>query len=331
MLRFLMELTVYLDQNILSELRERKLKVSKDKKLICLKNILQSSDIQVVYSNITIVEIKQITNAKYRDEHINLLEKLNAKYIEPRSKKLINKTPRQVLNEFKSKKNDFEILEKTNDLFAKKISGLPVNNTFQELNKGYYDSVELLLKDAVKQLNSINTDDKLVNLMKENLLSLLSNIQSTWKDFPNFDEKNLGPNYFREYKAIKELDILNLDITEVVTKIETIINQDNLEIPIIHSEESIDSKIAKAYSLMNWAGYYQDDFNKIKKNKDRFNSSMNDMKHAVMASKSNFLISNDKNFLMKVKACYSYSSVNTVANSLSDFLSFYTLSQKKRC
>lgn len=68
---------IYLDQNILSDFRSRKIKET-DK---LLKNFLLTTNIQIVYSNITLNEINQIPLDKYKFEHIEVLEELNAKYI----------------------------------------------------------------------------------------------------------------------------------------------------------------------------------------------------------------------------------------------------------
>lgn len=55
---------IYLDQNILSDLKSRKLKETADNYFILFKNFLLESNIQVEYSHITLTEINQIPNDK---------------------------------------------------------------------------------------------------------------------------------------------------------------------------------------------------------------------------------------------------------------------------
>ena len=68
------------------------------------------SDIDVVYSPVTIEEIGQIKDdenfVKHFIEHYQVLEQLEAKYIDPLSKKLIDEKPHKVaLNYLNNKKN----------------------------------------------------------------------------------------------------------------------------------------------------------------------------------------------------------------------------------
>lgn len=75
---------------------------------------------------------------------------------------------------------------------------------------------------------------------------------------------------------------------------------------------------------MNWAGYYSDDFNKIKKGKDRFNASNNNLGNPIMGAYCDFFITSDKALLMKAIACYSYLNLRVEVVSPSEFI-------KKRC
>ena len=75
----------------MSDFRSRKIKET-DK---LLKKFLLTTNVQIVYSNITLNEINQIPLDKYKFEHIEVLDELNAKYIEPVNKKLSDKKPIQ--------------------------------------------------------------------------------------------------------------------------------------------------------------------------------------------------------------------------------------------
>jgi hypothetical protein len=164
--------------------------------------------------------------------------------------------------------------------------------------------------------------------MKKDLPILLnSNLQNSNK-LTRFDHLALGTRPFREYPPIKNLNISELPSTEVVFEIENVFNKEDTTTTWIDNfNDSIESKISRAYTLMNWAGYYPDDFDKIKKNHDRFRASNNDMQHATIASNVNlhttFLISNDYAFRMKAIASYEYAGVHTIVCSSETFLEKY--------
>lgn len=330
-----MDMLIYLDQNILSDLRARKLEEVNDKYLILLKNVLLASNIQVVYSHITLAEINQISIDEYRVEHINLLEELNAKYIEPNSKKLSDKKPNQVWVDYIDKINSKDDMVGTDCLGAtienlsRKLSGLPIENSFREIGISLENSMKDISTVCIEQLDSIDENNfeepfkSIIKQMKERIPILLNSSQK-FDTLSKFDNQPFGPKCFREYEPIKNLNISELASSEVVSAIESIVNQENTTSDWIDNfDDSVEKKIPKAYSLMNWAGYYPDDFDKIKKKNDRFRASNYDMQHATVASKATFLISNDYAFRMKAIASYEYAGVRTVVCSASAFLQEY--------
>jgi hypothetical protein len=306
-----------------------------------LKHVLITSDIQIVYSHIILAEINQIPIDKYKIEHIELLEELNAKYIEPKSKKLRNDRPTQVwTNYIENLNSEDDILGLKNislniDNFSRKASGLPIENSFKEIGESLENSQENLTKTIIDLLNIDFNEDNLkepfkgnakqvkclIEQMKKDLPEILNNRQPVANEFNKLDNLPLGPKPFREYRPIKDLKISGLASSEVVLAIENVFNKEN---PTSswrnNSNDTLENKIAIAYSLMNWAGYYPDDFDKIKKGKDRFRASNNDMQHAVMASKITFLISNDYLFRMKTIASYEYAGSPTIVCSAQSFL-----------
>lgn len=332
---------IYLDQNILSDLRDRKLKEMNDKYMLVLKHVLLSSKIQVVYSHITLAEINQISNDVYKIEHIDLLEELGAKYIEPRSKKLSHKAPSQVWTDYMENLDssndvfDFQNIALSVDNLSRKGAGLPIESSFKEIGNNLENDLQNLSKTIIDLLNiDFNEEDlkepfksnatqikSLIEQMKKDLPRLLNNRPSIANKFTRLDNLPLGPKPFREYKPIKDLNVSNLASSEVVLAIENVFNREN---PTSswrnNSNDTLEDKIAISYSLMNWAGYYPDDFDKIKKNRDRFRASNNDMQHAVMASRATFLISNDNAFRMKAIASYEYASSGAIVCSAQSFL-----------
>ena len=94
-----MNILIYLDQNTLSDLRDRKLHESENEHLKSLKDVLKLEKISVVYSHITLNEILQIKNQEYQTEHIQLLTDLNAKYINPLQRTLSPLAPETIWSE----------------------------------------------------------------------------------------------------------------------------------------------------------------------------------------------------------------------------------------
>lgn len=325
---------IYLDQNILSDLRVRKLKETADNYFVLFKNFLLKSNIQVVYSHITLAEINQIPNDKYRMEHLDVLKELNAKYIEPKNKKLSDKKPSQIWIDYvkylNSENNIIGIksFEATIENLSRKLSGLSVEGSPEEIGLSLENSIKDFSKICVEQINSINENSfeeplkSAIKQMKEKIPILLDSSRK-FNSLSSLDGQPFGPKSFREYEPIKSLNISKLPSSEVVLAIEKICNKNNEFNWRDSFEDSIENRISMAYSLMNWAGYYADDFDKIKKNTDRFRASNNDMQHATFAAKATFLISNDYLFCMKAIACYEYSRVDTIVCSVQTFLEKY--------
>ena len=71
---------------------------------------------------------------------------------------------------------------------------------------------------------------------------------------------------------------------------------------------------------MNWVGYYADDFTKTNRKKNRFRASNNDLMHVRNAAGSTMLISRDRAFLKKAKACYAHLEISTVVANTDDVL-----------
>jgi len=342
-----MAVRIYLDQNILTELRERKIKQSINSNyLIKLKEILSIPNIETIYSHITLTEINQISNNKFKLEHIDLLDELNAKYIDPHKKKLLNKTPSKIWVKYKEELHiqnvplELKALEKTFDTFSRKISGLPTESSFKEINTDLDNFFKELPNKMFDLLDNLEFDEKdlkepyknnkkeienIIEKIKNNLPQVLTDIPSTNNVFTKFNDIPLGPKSFRELDAIKKLNIKTLPSSKVILAIENVISKEK---PSSHGwikdmSKTLEDKIAIAYCLMNWADYYSDDFNKVKKNRDRFLSSKNDMLHTAMATGATFLISDDKAFRMKAIAAYEYVGIQPTVCSLEEFIKKY--------
>lgn len=334
-----MHFLIYLDQNILSDLRQRKIEETKNEHFAILKNIIKSEYTTLIYSYITFEEILQIPNIKYQKEHIDLLTELDAIYLDYLPGRLINLNPHNMWNNFLEDmhiKDEFGIsqLMATSQLISRKISGLPVKENFMELHKKVKIDLFSSISYCENILNSIDLSHygelgKTYKIFMLNQINQLKEKSQTFKPQKISNEQQLGPQAFRAIPKLKALEIKNMEANSVVNKIDELFKQENNNSTLEqYFEKTPLNDIVRAYNLMNWAGYYPDDFTKTKKNKDRFNASNKDMMHAVIASSCDFLISNDVNFCKKAIACYAYSGIKTVVCNLNDFIKEHAIKIK---
>ena len=329
-----MNAVIYLDQNTLSDLRERRLVANQGENMRLLKHVLISNSVQVIYSHVNLSEINQISVDKYKVEHIHLLNELHAKYIEPLSKLHDEREPFQVWSDYLQNEIDnvntgISSLAEVSELSTRKLSGLPIELSFDEINTKLKDSLKSMLDSCAEELDGIDIDELeepirsyFINV-KSQLPELLAESQQM-ESLPVADNQELGPRVFRGCSELQKANFENLPSNEVVDAIEAIFEVENEGFNWSdYFEESPQNRVARAYNLMNWAGYYADDFDKVKKNNDRFRASNNDMQHTVMGLGASFLISSDNNMLMKAKASYKYVGSPTIACSPNEFLKDY--------
>ncbi|MBZ7361095.1 hypothetical protein [Klebsiella grimontii] len=329
-----MSYLIYLDQNTLSNLRQRKIDEMKLDEYIKLKAALKLSEIITVYSYVTLQEISQIKNDEYKKEHIELLAELNAAYIEPKSNQLTDIAPEKIWKSFlQIQKENSElgidsIIDST-ELFSRKISGIHVDESFDDIKNKVNESLNNMLECAEKKLDSIEVLT-LPNELQQKIIDLQSNLKKLLANSLQITpplvacNQQLGPTPFRQLPQIKILDILNADVKDVVNLIETAFQTENSTFNLNdYFEKTPQSDSARAYCLMNWAGYYSDDFTKVTEKKDRFKSSRNDMQHVVAAIGANFLISDDARFCRKAQACYAYIGISTIVCSAKYFIENY--------
>ncbi|MFB1115070.1 hypothetical protein RF240_04760 [Dickeya dadantii] len=329
-----MSYIIYLDQNTLSNLRQRKIDEMKLDEYMKFKTVLKSPEIITVYSYVTLQEISQIKNEEYKKEHIELLTELNAAYIEPSSNQLTDIAPETIWKSFlQIQKENFELgidsIITSTELFSRKISGIHVNESFDDINNQVNESLNNMLEFAGRQLASIDLSS-FPNELQQKMIDLQINFNKLLKTSLQITppivacNQQLGPLPFRQLPQIKTLDILNADVKDVVNLIETAFQTENSTFNLNdYFEKTPQSDSARAYCLMNWAGYYSDDFTKVTEKKDRFKSSHNDMQHVVAAIGANFLISDDARFCRKAQACYAYIGISTTACSTKYFIENY--------
>lgn len=309
---------VYLDQNVVSDMRERVLSETHDENLRALKTLCTPKKVDVLYSTTHLREIQQIPHENYRLEHLSVLNGLGAAYLTPVTNLLIRNHPKKVWDDFVENESQNSAVGigsvmEAQDLINRKLCGLPVDQTFTQLNLRLHSGLRLILENSLAQIENMPTSElgedqtELVKTQISDQLSSLENIPSL--DIP--DDQELGPRPFRKLGQIKEIE--KYPAEKVLTQIEQLFRECN---PDFHWSNYIDdtpeNQIAICYSLLNWAGYCADDFTSTKKGKDRFNASNNDLTHVQSGARCSFLVSQDLAFLKKADAIYKHLNIGTV-------------------
>lgn len=308
--------TLYLDQNLISDLRPRKL-ASSSKDLHRLHDLLQGKNCAIVISPTHLQEIHQIQNDKYIKEHIDVLQQLDVKYIRQIGDNPTDCSFNDIWNEYLNNVEEnisigvSDIVE-VMELIGKNTSGIPTPYTLKELLESLkrltlsaYDTVDrnVLTPEECKSL-----DDEIRKANSIDGTSILKNIET-------------GPKPFRESNEVSALQIMNREPGEVITIIQKVFIDAN---PNYDWDQffnvTLADQISKCYTLMNWCGYYADDFTKVKKKNDRYKASFNDQMHCSHAITSEYLISNDNKLRMKALACYLHLGIKTKPISLDNYL-----------
>ena len=141
-------------------------------------------NIQVVYSDVTLAETIQIPKDEHMVEHLQVLEELNAKYIDPLNNKLRNEKPIKICIEYLKNLKSFYSTPYPNfattmDKFSRKISGLPIEQSIEEISKNIIDNTENIMKISVNQINALNENEyeepmkSAINLMKKKFAKII--------------------------------------------------------------------------------------------------------------------------------------------------------------
>lgn len=308
---------LYLDQNILSDLRERKIAEGTDGGLKnFLLRIQGALAVRTVYSSVHLDEIKQIPKSDYVEEHISLLSSLDALYIEPLTHQLSSRNPPDVWAAYLKNEDDnrdmgVDAVTQQLDLLQRKLSGLAVEEPIDALGTKIQDSLRSMRMNAVTEVrnidpNSISAEERSqLPQLRRVLEAQLAQVNES-KNL-NIDERTpLGPKSFRNSGLLSGIDA-RLSADDIIPVLEQVFASTNPDFKWeSYFDKTTDSQIARCYWLMNWAGYHADDFTHTKKSKDRFGASMKDMAHVQYAAYCHYLISKDVAFSKKALACYKY-------------------------
>lgn len=307
--------TIYLDQNVLTELRVNKLYTS-DPKLIQLLKLLTSSKYTIVYSRVNLLEIYNIDNKVYIDEHLETLRLLNAIYWDrlfipnEHNVYVIYKNFVKV-HEGKFSKN----LDASNKKFIKRLNGIDIGITTK-------DSFNSMLSEAVSIPFSY-LDDKIPIFRKVNKYFSKKAVDFTINYFSKISDELLDfdPINFRDYINI-DTEVESIVAEEAMFSIiKALCDYDPNFINIFQFDESnIETKIELFFNFLNWVGYYSDKFQNDTNKKGFHAASMRDASHAGKAWHFDYVLSNDYKFRQKTKACYAFVGSKTKVLSIDEFL-----------
>jgi len=307
--------TIYLDQNVLTELRVNKL-YKNDLKLIQLLRLLTSEKYTIVYSSVTLLEIYNIDNKIHIDEHLETLKLLNAIYWD----RLFTPNEHNVhfiyKNFVKVREGKFsKKLHASAEKFIKRINGITTGITTK-------DSFNSMLGEAVN-IPFYYLTDKMPILTKLNKYFSKKAVDFTINYFSNISDQlpDFDPVHFRE--CIKmDTEIKSIEAEEAMFFIvKSLCDYDPHFINIFQFDGgNIETKIEFFFNFLNWIGYYSDKFQNDTNKKGFHAASMRDAAHAGTAWHFDYLLSEDYKFRQKTKACYAFVGSTTKVLSIDEFL-----------
>ena len=312
--------TIYLDQNVLSDLRYRKLKANPISPFAYIYIRIKEQKCHLLYSDVHLKEIKQITKKEYIDEHIHLLHDTMAIHIDHELQKLDFVDPHTIWDNYNQKCNN-SIEQSVNSVFTKldkKLSGVKVDETFKDLFTENAENAQAFNSEAKRILSSLKEEDfkdtgidfnefqkNQYVLIKKQLKEQQKKITNSIEEI-NFDGfKSNNPDEAKQWFRKQNINFDEIPSNQILPKIMKLMKGYTLSL------DSTREKVRAYYKLLNLFGYHMDDYRSLRKGKDRFNASQNDMEHVANGYHAGFFISNDGNLNKKAKAVYSYMNIPT--------------------
>ncbi|MEX1215965.1 hypothetical protein [Saccharospirillum sp.] len=318
--------TVYLDQNVLTELRPRKW-IKQINPYSVLLYTLKHSNAVVSASNTTIDEILQIPRQAYVDEHVQILRAIGFYYLKPdqdQDQYLKGEDVDRFFEEYadNQKSNSVSPMDtaiRNWDRALRKHLGLEIEETYSHLVGEIFTAIRETLKQVMlpEQLLLLRP---ILDLDRSAVESM---VQAWFEENPGFEE---GSNQLERLgrKVADPDELRKLPSDRVVSTIFERIgfSEETVSHLIATNPElnSWDLKLALPFFILNIVGYRADDFRKVTEKKDRFRSSQNDYRHLCSARHSHYLVTDDTRFLDKARAIYTWAGVSTRVVSTEEFL-----------
>jgi hypothetical protein len=320
---------IYLDQNVLSDLRPSRQSENNNATASFLISLFKQRRFVLVYSFVHLTEINQINIDKYKEEHITLLDELGAIYIEPLTKKLNSISAHSIWNSFvendlTNNKYNIDDVLLTGQIVSKKMAGLPIGASVEDLHEESQAALNQMFSRMESVLDSIDANEDREKQPVLWLKQKVSDLRKQAMELRHLEipEEQLGPEKFRYWLKSRGRNVDTLASNQVLPEIEALYMADtgkNFDWASRIVENSIENRITLCYHMLNWAGYYADDFTKIKKRSDRFIASQHDMMHATFGCYANYLISRDTRFRKKASASFAYLKLPTTIASPEEF------------
>lgn len=325
---------VYLDQNILTGLR--------DNKLITLKDALKHQ-FQAVYSNETLEEIKRagVASSAFSTAFLNVLAEINAAHIsivlddnfhDTEQVRIALGDPHAVFQQYCDPQPAFDGIAESLKQLGFKTAGGRQGETIDDVAQDGIQAFENLMDYLEEQISEIEEEfPEAVELMRQEKAQYLEKFKALSKQNSQTmsaqiaDERNWsGIRDFRQHFQLEPYHFNNIQPPNVLEQV-WMIMQSSKEMP--EGFDSIDDffvfnktelmpgvpfcrhhKVLGAYNMLNTIGYYPD----TPLHKDRgFKRATSDQMHASIASYCNGLVTADKRFFKKVEAIYEYLEIPT--------------------
>jgi hypothetical protein len=320
---------IYLDQNVISDLRPSRQSESNNTTVPFLISLIKQRKFVLAYSFVHLTEINQVNIDKYKEEHITLLDELGAIYIEPVTKKLNSNSARSIWSSFienglTNYRYNIDDILLTSQIVSKKIAGLPIGASFEDLHVETQAALSQMFSKMESNLENIDANEDREKQAVLWLKQKVSDLRKQAAELRHLEipKQQLGPKKFRDWLKSRGLNIDILASNQVLPEIEALYMADtgkNFDWASCLVEDNIESRIIFCYNMLNWVGYYADDFTKIKKRSDRFIASQHDMMHATFGCYAIYLISGDTRFRKKASASFEYLKLPTAIMSPEEF------------
>jgi hypothetical protein len=299
-----------------------------------VRKLLREYNITPIYSDETLKEIQR--SVGYESSFLNLLDEIEAKYIEPILDKNFKQTgqtniysvsPKVVYDSFLSNQKENPIGDFGLSEMLMKFYGGQENYSFKKILEKGVDDLQKYLFDSLEGINELVLDQSID----------IENIKAVFKDIPELiksqskgmvrelDSKSESPVFaFEKATGIGPVLLNNISHPNVVEKIWELVSK-KIDSPAVDIEtffglkphkfeknsdrkQTLQEKVNAIYHQLNFLGYYRD--SKMKKER-RFRASFSDMTHASMASFCHLFLCRDEDLVMKAAAAYEYLGVQT--------------------
>lgn len=315
--------TVYLDQNVLTELRVSKLREI-GSNFASLLEVLKRPEFQVIYSEYTLIEVSKVKSEEFVVEHLNVLNMLNAIYWNNQFPHKSPDSKRVYKDYFESKNSSLsQRLDYKNKKLIQSLNGIDTGVTAQERFDSLIDELvstpfSLLSKKLPILKRPIDKIGEKVSQYASKKLNPLNEIEG-------YSVLNLIPDLREIINDSSYESIESYSPKEVFKEVERrLFNHDpNLPVLLSHNVAGIENKIEFLFLLLNWVAYFPDRFQNITNKKGLHNASMLDAKHASLAWHFDFIISTDEKFRKKAQACYYFRGSKAQVVSVEEFLKVF--------